>query len=364
MAVKRKISVRKVLQALVTLIVSGGCLFAVMGASKKQDHAKLNSIKLHVRNGKQYLFLDKKALWKQLFELNGITADTTPVDRIDIGAIEREALENPWVSEAQAYIDNNKDLHLHVTQRVPLARVFFENGQSFYLDPSLKLLPLSDMFTYYTTIVTNVPVYNNDSLDNDMRGKILRLVRFIDRDSFWNAQIAQVIITPEAGFELIPVLGNHKIIFGDTVRMEEKFRHLFGFYKNVMNKIGWDKYETLDVRYKGQIVAAPSIPWKVNSKNGLSNMDWLKSIMEQHPGRDTIVGVASKPASSKPAVQKPATPQRQLAKSVVPKPTARKPPNPSMQTHAAEKPKTEKKESRKPEDKAESRPKYIYQGNR
>jgi cell division protein FtsQ len=211
----------------------------------------------------------------------------TFIKDIKCGEIETEALQNPWVENPQVYIDNNEVMHIFVSQRKPVARVFFDNGQSFYLDPTLKLLPLSNMFTYYTTIVTNVPVYNNDSMDNDMRGRILKLVKFIDRDTFWNAQIAQVIVTTKGDFTLIPVLGNQTIIFGDTTRMVEKFSDLFAFYKKVLNRIGWDKYTELDVRYKNQIVASPAIPFKLSSKNALSNMDWVKSILDAQPKTDT-----------------------------------------------------------------------------
>ena len=288
MAKKRKISLLKVLRALVTLVVTSCVIVGVLSASKKQGKEKIKNILLHIRNEKAHFFIDKLAMWHQLIEMRGIEVNKTAIQQINVGQIEKEALQNPWVENPQVYIDNNNVLHIFVSQRRPVARVFFDNGQSFYLDPSLKLLPLSNMFTYYTTIVTNVPVYNNDSLDNDMRGRILKLVKFIDRDTFWNAQIAQVIVTNKGDFELIPVLGTQIIVFGDTTRMVEKFENLFAFYKKVFNRIGWDKYTLLDLRYKNQVVATPAIPFKPSSKNALSNMDWVKSIMDAQPKIDTV----------------------------------------------------------------------------
>jgi len=268
-------------------VVTSCVIVGVLGASKKQGKEKIKNILLHIRNEKSHFFIDKLAMWHQLIEMRGIEVNKTTILQINVSEIEKEALQNPWVENPQVYIDNNNVLHIFVSQRRPVARVFFDNGQSFYLDPSLKLLPLSNMFTYYTTIVTNVPVYNNDSLDNDMRGRILKLVKFIDCDTFWNAQIAQVIVTAKGDFELIPVLGTQIIVFGDTTRMVEKFENLFAFYKKVFNRIGWDKYTLLDLRYKNQVVATPAIPFKPSSKNALSNMDWVKSIMDAQPKIDT-----------------------------------------------------------------------------
>ena len=295
---KRKISWRKILQAFVTLVVTSGCIAAILSASYKQDTKNLNNISLYVKNESKYQLLDKDALWNDVVEKKGIKEHRSKIARIDIHSMETAALKNPWVSDAQVYVDNNRDLHINVTQRIPVARVFFENGESSYLDASLNLLPLSEQFTYYTTIVMNVPS-GNDSIDRKLYAQIVKLVRFIERDSFYSAQIAQVIVTDDKKFELVPVLGTQRIFFGDTTLMKEKFRNLFAFYKNVLNRIGWDKYEVLDLSFNGQIVASPALPWKPPSKNAISNMDWLKSIMDETPK------VSNAMTSVKPTKQEP-----------------------------------------------------------
>lgn len=361
---KRKISVRRVLQALVTLIVTSGCLVAVLAASKKQSSEKVSEILINVNKGQKFLFIDKDGLRKELVDLKGIKEKVTPITRINIKEIEQEAYTDPWVSKAHVYLDNESKLHINVWQKVPVARVFFENGQSFYLDQSLQLLPLSDMFTYYTTIVTNVPLFNNDSLDNDMRARLLKLVRFIDRDTFWSAQVAQVIVTEKRDFELVPVLGNQKIIFGDTVNMENKFKGLFAFYKNVLNKIGWDKYEVLDLRYKDQVVATPAIPYKVNSRNALSNMDWIKNIMEEAPKSDTGIVMSAvqvdRPVAAAVAPKPAAKPVATSVVKTATKPVPTKKPEQQKKTTTE---KTTKEKKTTSTQNGNSQPKYIYQNN-
>jgi cell division protein FtsQ len=306
MAEKRRISIRKILQAFVTLVVTSGCIVAVWGASRQQQLKTVSNIELNVTNGGRYQFLDKQALWKDVVDAKGIKENKTRVTKLNIKAIEKAAYRNPWVSKAQAYVDNQQQVHINVTQRVPVARIYFQSGQSFYLDRSLNLLPLSEMFTYYTTIVTNVPYTGNDSTDKALRGQIVDLVHFINKDTFWSAQIDQVIVNEDQTFELIPVLGTHKILLGDTSRMREKFSGLFSFYKNVLNRIGWDKYETLDLNYKDQVVASPALPWKLPSKNAISNMDWLKNIMEGVPKDSTkvVVAAVTKPEPAKAETKK------------------------------------------------------------
>ena len=88
-----------------------------------------------------------------------------------------------------------------------------------------------------------------------------------------------MVIDTASTFELVPVLGNQKIVFGDTSDMKNKLDNLFAFYKNVLNRIGWDKYEVLDLRYKNQVIATPSLPYKGPIDKSVAGMNWINSIV-------------------------------------------------------------------------------------
>jgi cell division protein FtsQ len=376
METKRKISITKVLRAFVTLVVTTGCLVAVLGASRMQHAKKLNKIELQIRND-QYRFLDKKALWDSIITERGIEEGKTMVTKLNVKAIEKTAYKNQWVENAQVYVDNKRNMHIFVTQRVPVARIFYDNGQSFYLDKSLKLLPLSEFFTYYTTVVTNVPVLTNDSINRSLRAQIVKLVKFVEQDTFWSSQVAQISVTPDLQFELTPVLGTQKIVFGDTTNMKEKFTNLFAFYKKVLNRVGWNRYDVIDLRFKNQIVASPSIPWKPPTKNAISNMDWLKSIMDEAPKEDKITAqvITVAPVEKPAEIAKPVETAKPVEKKPEPKAIVKKP-EPKAVLKKQEPKKTEKKEEPKatssPKDKEVKKTntekpmktgKYIYQGN-
>ncbi|MBS1782732.1 MAG: hypothetical protein JSS78_06680 [Bacteroidetes bacterium] len=275
---RKKISARKVIRVSLTLLGVVCCLIAIISASQSQRQKQLHGVLLHVTNN-QYRFLDRQGLIAEAVTNKGIIDGKTKLSEIKLKEVESTARKNPWVSNVQAYVDSRRDLHLMVTQCVPTARIFFSNGQSAYIDSELRLLPLSDFFTYYTVVVTNVPSYANDSFNKALRAKIVSLVKFIEKDSFWNAQIAQIDVTENGEFELIPVFGTQKILFGDTTMMEKKFTNLFAFYRKVLNRIGWNRYSLLDLRFKDQIVASPSIPWHPPTKNAISNMDWVQNII-------------------------------------------------------------------------------------
>jgi cell division protein FtsQ len=403
MSTKRKISVRRIMQAFITLVVVAGSVLAILSASQIQDKAKLAGIDIRIKN-EQYGFIDKDEVKNLLLNNRHIDIAKTSIKKLDIRQMEDIMNANPWIANAQLYIDNKHVLHVNITQRVPVVRLFERNGNSYYLDHTLRSMPLSDKYIHYTTVVTNVPVLKDDSFASAFKAQVVALVKHVEHDSFWNAQVSQIIVTDDTtGFELVPILGEHRILFGDTSNMQQKFDHLLAFYKKVLNRIGWNKYQVLDVRFNGQVVASPALPWKKPKDNTMGNMNWVNSIIAAEPKATesdtprtlmpaTVNAVVAK-AAVKPVatqtVQKPATVVPQTAKPVVPKQnitaTAVKPmvktkekvekpivkPEPKTVQATAEKKKPAiklaeqpKKEAKVKEDnKEESAPKYIYKGN-
>jgi cell division protein FtsQ len=81
------------------------------------------------------------------------------------------------------------------------------------------------------------------------------IAQYIQQDSFWTAEVAQVDITPQHTYEMIPVLGNQVINLGGADGLDTKFKKLYAFYRQVWSKTGFEKYARVDVQYEGQVVA-------------------------------------------------------------------------------------------------------------
>lgn len=392
MSEKRKISFRKILQLLVTIIVTTGCVLAITSASRIQDKKVVSGIRIAIRNENDCRFIDKQDVQDMLLANRHINIGSTPIAKIDLHKMEQIAQANPWISDAQVYLDNQQVLYVNVTQRVPALRVFETNGNSYYLDSSLHVLPLSDKYTHYSTIITNAPELKEDSLSKELEAQMLTLVRKIEADSFWNAQIQEIVITPDREFQLIPVMGNHRILLGDTSGLQDKLDNLFAFYQHVLNRIGFDKYQVLDIRFKDQVVASPSLPWKAPKDKAMSDMNWVKSILgntkDDEKGGDgaaqallqplspVVPGVAVTSPAPKTQVQHK-EPEKPMHTAAPPKPVA-KPAAVQAKTKTNEK-KTddkrsnhsttttkatpEKKNNQEAKKTGEKAPKYIYQGN-
>jgi cell division protein FtsQ len=137
-------------------------------------------------------------------------------------------------------------------------------------------------------VVTNVPYLGKDSLGDVIRQEILYVVNTLQKDSFWSAQSAQIMLNDQYKFELMPVAGNQRIILGDTSRLKDKLENVYLFYVHVLNKIGWDKYEVLDARFANQVVATPSLPYKGPVDKSAHDFDWVNSIVVTQARIDSV----------------------------------------------------------------------------
>ena len=62
MAVKRKISIRKILQVFLTLVVTTCCIIAMVGASRIEENKVLKDVAIHFRNDKKYHFIQEQEI--------------------------------------------------------------------------------------------------------------------------------------------------------------------------------------------------------------------------------------------------------------------------------------------------------------
>jgi len=91
--------------------------------------------------------------------------------------------------------------------------------------------------------------------------KLINFVKYIEKDSFWGAEIVQIVAsTMSSGdleLELIPRTGSHVVEFGqvgDKEEIEQKLDKLLAFYQNGLINLGWDSFSTISIKYKGQVV--------------------------------------------------------------------------------------------------------------
>jgi cell division protein FtsQ len=88
---------------------------------------------------------------------------------------------------------------------------------------------------------------------------------YVRKDSLWDAQIAQIYVNQAHEIELIPRVGNQRILLGNADSLDVKFRNLLAFYKQALPKVGWDKYKTISVKYSNLVVGVKNDGYDADS---------------------------------------------------------------------------------------------------
>lgn len=88
--------------------------------------------------------------------------------------------------------------------------------------------------------------------------KLITFVEFVEADDFWRSEVVQIVASTSSSgaleVSLVPRSGSHVVLFGRIEQVERKFDKLLRFYRNGLDRLGWDRYRTIDVRYAGQVV--------------------------------------------------------------------------------------------------------------
>ena len=172
----------------------------------------------------------------------------TTIAEVPIYEIERKIESLNDVQNAEVYINMEGMLHIDVIQKKAIVRVSPKIGNDFYMDAQGSIFALSNNYTKHLLVASGNIQDTADYI------AVLNLAKQISSDSLWSSQIMQIYIKENKEIELIPRVGNHKILFGDISDVEEKLRRLYLFYKKGVNQVGWNDYEEINLKFKNQIV--------------------------------------------------------------------------------------------------------------
>ena len=179
---------------------------------------------------------------------------------IDITRVERVLEAQAFVADADAYIDDDLQLNIIVTQRVPLLRVITDEGQNYYLDEDGVRMPLSENYTARVPVATgNIIIWSEDFMADPKHQlrHLVDLTHFVRKDTFLHALVEQIHIDEAGEYVLAPKVGDQLIFLGryDRKKSPERLERLKVFYREGLPYEGWGKYRSFDLRYDDQVVA-------------------------------------------------------------------------------------------------------------
>lgn len=245
------------LKTILLVGVSAVFLLVIIGfTSVKSGSRQVNDVLVDIEDQHGNYFTDRLEI------LNLLNAESTDyvlglsVSQLDLKMLEERVEANPFIKDAQVYRDIMGNLVVKVKQAQPIARVFNAKGPDQYIDEDGFLLPTSARHTARVPIIEPERGFSwkENITETEYGRKILSMLKYIQEDEFWRAQIAQIVITKDGELTLLPQVTKQEIYFGMPDELEEKFRKLKVFYKEILPNKGWNTYSVVNLKFKNQIV--------------------------------------------------------------------------------------------------------------
>ena len=242
---------RKILIAVLVLVALGTLIFTLGFKNGSEDGiCKGAAVKIHDIGGNNFITEKDVFLLLNQNSLNPVNKEIRSVKLDKIRAIIEEFA---GVKSAKVYFTKSDKLNIEIYQREPVFKII--NNDDYFVDTERVLVPNNIDFCLY------LPVVSGTVTKTFATNELFDFVSFIEKDKFLSALVQQIYVTPVQEVQLVPEVGNQTIIVGKIVKkegrydFEKKFNRLKKFYaSDALNKLGWDTYSTIDLRYDKQVV--------------------------------------------------------------------------------------------------------------
>lgn len=247
----------KIWSAIITVVGVGASLLLIAFGEKGDDRTVCNKVVISIENQMENHFVDNNDVRSTI--TNGYTEalEGSTFDQLKVRTLEQRLLENTYIESTEIYRDLKGTLTVNVLLRRPQARVVRTEGPDAYVAEDGTILPVSSKFSSRVILLSGAgtkEIVESGNIQQSNFDQLYNLIEFINADEFWKAQIAQIVIAENGELKLLPQVTKQVIEFGEPDNIEDKFRRLNVFYKQILPRKGWNSYDRVNVKYKDQII--------------------------------------------------------------------------------------------------------------
>lgn len=237
---------KKVIITILSLGVAAYLIVAITMFNRPKETQVCSEVVVSVEDSLQTGFLKNEDILKLLTKKK-----CNPKGRkfgdVDLKQIETVLKANPYVSDVLCYKTPGGKVCINVVQRYAIMHVMANNGEDYYLDRQGKPMPQS-------AYCADLPIATGYITKNFARQHLTILGRLLAADQFWNKQIQQIDVNADGTVSLVPRVGEHIILLGHSLNVKEKLDRMKKFYAEGLNRVGWNKYSTINLEYDNQII--------------------------------------------------------------------------------------------------------------
>lgn len=237
----------KLLRCIISIVLLAYLVIAVAWARSMASEARCQGVDIIVTDTLRTQFVTAPEIAREIGDLPR-HARGMRLDSINTDSIEAILSKIDKIESARCIVTTDGLIRIEVDPMLPVARIFTASS-SYYINKDGKRISANARYH------SDVPVVSGQ-FDSVFGAKdILPLIKYIDSDSTWSNLITHIKVESPRNIILVPIIHGHVINIGDQNDLEDKFYRLERAYKEVLPVKGWDFYDTLTVKWGGQLVA-------------------------------------------------------------------------------------------------------------
>lgn len=249
----------------ITLLVAGIAGVAALLGFVSSMHSGAGCNEVVVRDSeKNAISLVSEADVKRALSAVHNEIEGSLLHELDGRGMEKSVKGIPYIASVRVYKTIDRNLIVELEEREPIIRLIDKTGNSALLDRNGFLMPVHREVALRLPIVSgNFSInqehlaesyHTSDTIADEHLTAIYNYAQEITGDEFWKVQFQFTEYTDRGDFIAFPQVGNHQILLGDIDKMETKLERLKIFYNQGLESSNWNKYSSINLKYKDQIV--------------------------------------------------------------------------------------------------------------
>ncbi len=231
---------------ILTLLISYACGITIWAHNEARLHG-CNGIEVTIESNASADTVTSRGVLEELSRYPRKIVGT-PLLSIDTRHIEKYLSRFSNFEDVECILTTDGKLSVRIQPMVPAIRVF-DGEKSYYINKEGKVIESKPNF------FVDVPVVTGHFTSEFTPLQVLPLVKFIERDPVLSKLVGMIEAKDADNLILVPRIHGHVVNYGDTNRLAEKRRALLAVYRKVMPYKGWNEYDTISLKFKGQVVA-------------------------------------------------------------------------------------------------------------
>ncbi|MCF0219646.1 MAG: cell division protein FtsQ [Muribaculaceae bacterium] len=284
-----------------TIIFATYLIGSLFVCSRMSANVLCTGMRISVSDPEHRSFVTAGEIAKELGSLPESVAGT-PLSEINTFSLTKHLQAIDKIEDISIIRTSQGLISIDVVPLVPVARIF-DGNKSYYINKDGKRI--SANARYYSDVPVIVGHFPpNDSLFPPT--SLIPLLDYIAGDPKRSDLVTMIKVDSPHDIILVPPIAGHVINFGDVSDFDSKFQRIEKMYAKVLPAKGWNYYDTLSVKWGGQVVATrrdkpkTEAPIDVTDEDDDANVTTMLAAEGVAPGQ-TKVGAKAKDDKPIPA---------------------------------------------------------------